>query len=562
MQGERKADTEGQDNSATKSKNKQGADMRSERREINHRGRRRATLETEWWRRFGALCLQLCLILAATAMVSLAQNEQDHKNEVKFTTLVNFDGTNGETSNATLVQGRDGNLYGTTVNGGANTTCFFGACGGTAFKVTPSGTLTTLYNFCSEANCADGANPDGGDLPATLVLGNDGNLYGVTEFGGTGAGCTIAAGCGTFFKITPSGTLTTIYNWCSQPNCADGTARGGGSFIQATDGNFYGVTILGGTGFDGTIFKLTPTGSLTTLHTFCFLCPDGAIPSGLIQATDGNLYGTTLGGGNGFNAGTVFKITPGGALTTLYNFCSQRPGCADGAAPVGLIQATDGNFYGSASSGAIGGGTVFKITPSGTLTTLYTFCSQPNCADGASPTSLIQATDGNLYGATTNGGNIAPCSGAFPPGCGTLFKITPSGMLTTLHIFDVTDGVFPNGLFQATDGTLYGTTPFGGLSNSSCFGPGCGTLFSLAVGLRPFVETLPTAGTVGEAVTILGNDLSDATHVFFNNRQAEFTVVSNSEIQTSVPAGATTGFVTVNRHGPRLKSNVSFRVLP
>jgi len=556
--------------------------VRSERQEITHRGRRRATLASGWWRRFGILCLQLCLFWAATAMAARAQSEQKPDN-VTFTTLVNFDlPHNGFTGGppGPVVQGSDGNLYGVTTTGGAtvnNPLCAPTGCG-TVFKITPTGALTTLYSFCSQPNCADGGYP-----PSGLVLGADGNFYGITGFGGTGAGCYAVGVCGTAFKITPSGTLTTLHNWCSQPNCADGFYGffpDANTLVQATDGNFYGTTDFGGANgfFAGTFFKLTPSGSLTTLYSFCSQpnCTDGALPVGLTQASDGNFYGTALNGGASGD-GTVFKFSPsrtGGTLTTLYSFCSQGGlgGCTDGAIPFApLIQAADGNFYGtttfdganvnSASCAAQKSecGTVFKITPSGTLTTLYSFCSQANCTDGANPNfPLVQATDGNFYGSTASGG-VASCTSTYygTPGCGTVYKLTPGGVLTTLHSFDETDGDYPSALFQATNGALYGATLEGGTGCTFC-----GTVFSLDVGLDPFVETVPPAGTVGEAVTILGTDLSGATHVRFNHAEAAFNIVSNTEIQATVPAGGTTGFVTVTRHGPRLKSNVQFQVLP
>ena len=160
-----------------------------------------------------------------------------------------------------------------------------------------------------------------------------------------------------------------------------------------------------------------------TLHRFDGT--DGAFPYGLVQATDGNLYGTTnVGAAQDY--GTVFKMTPSGKLTTLHTFCSQS-NCTDGARPAaGLVQATDGNLYGTTyEGGANDYGTVFKMTPSGKLTTLHSFCSESNCTDGASPTAgLVQATDGNLYGTTDGGG---------ANGFGTVFKITPSGKLIANH---------------------------------------------------------------------------------------------------------------------------------
>jgi len=427
--------------------------MRIRKQETTLNVRPRVTLGTGWWRGFGILCLQLCLFCA---MASRAQDEQPSAKTVKFTTLVNFDKTNGEEPGGALVQGRDGDLYGTTIAGGTGAYCSLGPnqCG-TVFKITPEGALTTLYNFCSQTSCADGGNPTAG-----LVLSTDGNFYGVTTTGGTGVGCYAAGKCGTAFKITPSGALTTLYNWCSQPRCTDGfygSAENPGTFVQAIDGNFYGANGSGGAPSSGTAFKLTPSGALTTLYTFCAQsgCADGATPSGLIQATNGNFYGTTNTGG-AYGGGTVFKIKPGGTLATLYNFCSQT-NCTDGGTPnAPLIQATDGNFYGSTTYGGANVnsascvaqssfcGTVFEITASGTLTTLYNFCSQTNCTDGSSPQlGLVQATDGSFYGGTYHG---SPNTCFFGMSCGTVFKMTPGGMLTTLHSFDSTDGEFPVGL--------------------------------------------------------------------------------------------------------------------
>jgi uncharacterized repeat protein (TIGR03803 family) len=215
-----------------------------------------------------------------------------------------------------------------------------------------------------------------------------------------------------------------------------------------------------------------------------------------------------------------------------------------------MVQGTDGNFYGTTESG--GGdtvGTVFKITPGGTLTTLHSFDS----TDGSAPVAgLIQAADGNFYGTTDIGGTN---------GCyGTVFKITPGGTLTTLHSFDNSDGADPQAaLFQGTNGKFYGTTEARVIN--VCSG-GCGTVFSLSVGLGQFVETLPTSGTVGAAVKILGTNLTGATRVTFNGTAATFTVISKSEITTTVPTGATTGKVHVVTPSGTLKSNVPFRVTP
>ncbi len=243
---------------------------------------------------------------------------------------------------------------------------------------------------------------------------SDGNFYGTASGGGANGG-------GTVFKITPSGTLTTLYNFCAQSGCADGETPYAG-LVQASDGSFYGTTFSGGAHLGGTVFKITLSGTLTTLYNFCAAqsgCADGSYPTaGLVLASDRNFYGTTeFGGGNG--QGTVFKITPSGTLTTLYNFCAQS-GCADGSAPLaGLVQASDGNFYGTASGGGANGeGTVFKIPPSGALTTLNNFGAQSGCADGSFPTAaLVQARDGNFYGTTVFGGVNG--------NNGTVFRLVP-----------------------------------------------------------------------------------------------------------------------------------------
>jgi uncharacterized repeat protein (TIGR03803 family) len=453
---------------------------------------------------------------------------------VTFTTLHSFTGPDGQYPHAGLAQATNGRLYGTTVGAGANGD-------GTIFKITSSGTLTTLHNF---------DNTDDNGPYAGLVLATNGNLYGATSGGG-------ANGDGTIFKITSSGTLTTLHSF-------DNTDGNGPSadLVQATNGDFYGTTGGGGCGGCGTVFKITPSGMLTTLYIFCSLtnCTDGRDPlAGLVPGSDGDFYGTTYFGGANTDSctyhqgcGTVFKITASGTLTTLHSFDN-----TDGANPyAGLVQATNGNFYGTTYAGGHSGyaGTVFKITPRGMLTTLYSFCAQGgNCTDGAGPIAgLVQATDGNYYGTTEGGGANND---------GTVFKITPSGTLTTLHSFDGVDGANPNAaLVQRTDGKFYGTTDVGGASGSCNPPNGCGTIFSLSVGLGPFVETNPTSGAVGAAVTILGNSLTGATSVTFNGIAATFTVKSKSEITTTVPAGATTGTVQVATPGGTRSSNVPFRV--
>jgi uncharacterized repeat protein (TIGR03803 family) len=323
--------------------------------------------------------------------------------------------------------------------------------------------------------------------------------------------------------------------------------------VQATDGNLYGTTDLGGTHCGrygcGTVFKITPSGRLTTLHSFDRT--DGELIYGaLVQASNGDLYGTTYGGGAN-NYGTVFKITTSGRLTTVHNFVN-----ADGSEPTaGMVQASNGDLYGTTSEGGAYGnyGTVFKITPGGKLTTLYSFCSQSNCTDGETPyAALVQASNGDLYGTTNSGG---------ADGYGTVFKITLGGTLTLLHAFTGKDGANPvAGLVQDTNGAFYGTTHFGGDSTDCYTYGGCGTVFSLFVGLGPFVELQTTSGKVGAAVKILGTSLTGATSVSFNGTVAVFKVVSGSLIKTTVPTGATTGTVDETTLQGTLYGNVAFRV--
>jgi uncharacterized repeat protein (TIGR03803 family) len=481
------------------------------------------------------LTVGCCMVLEATA--SPAQDEVPSPDAVIFKTLVAFNGTNGAFPVA-LAQGIDGNVYGITYGTGT------GGANGNFFRMTASGSLTVLYNFCVQPNCADGSSPN------WLVLGADGSFYGAALGGG-------AYSNGTVFKITPDGTLTTIYSFCALPNCGDGSTPFG--LIQATDGNLYGTTVSGGAGNSGTVFKVTPEGALTTLYCFCSLanCTDGSFPAAtVIQGIDGNFYGTTELGG-AYNEGTAFKVTPSGKLTTLHSFCAEA-NCVDGGVPLSaLVQAASGDFYGTAQGEW---GVVFKVTAAGAFQVAYGFCTgntPPNCTDGWDPLGgLTLATDGNFYGTTVSGGTYDNCY----QGCGTIFRVTPGGTLTTLHNFNGTDGNFVYGtLLQATSGTFYGPDSAGGPSNPDC-GGGCGTIFGLDVGLRPFIETLPTSGKVGEGIRFLGNDLTGATSVSFNGTAAQFNIVSPTEIETRVPDGATTGFVTVTTPAATLKSNVQFRV--
>ena len=407
---------------------------------------------------------------------------------------------------------------------------------GTVFKITPGGTLTTLHSFDRHGR----RHPYGG-----LVQGTNGNFYGTTDCGGANGEC------GTVFKITPSGTLTTLHSFCrTAARTAHLPTRG---WSRPPMGTSTGQrTMAGPTGY-GTVFKITPSGTLTTLHSFVDtdrrrLPIRGAGPGHRWEFLRDNVSGR-----GHMTYGTVFKITPSGTLTTLHSFSAT---CTDGADPYGgWSRAPMGTSTGQHTpAGPTATGTVFKITPSGTLTTLHSF---ERCTDGANPyAGLVQATDGNFYGTTRRV--------AGPIGVWHGLRDHPSGTLTTLYSFRSDRRL--HGRQTPTRG--WSRPPMGSSTGQlrwrdSTSATSCGTVFSLYVGLGQFVETLPTSGKVGAAVKILGSNLTGATSVTFNGTAATFTVNSKSEITTTVPTGATTGTVQVIT--PRLgtlSSNVPFTVRP
>ncbi|PYT03393.1 MAG: hypothetical protein DMF60_18545 [Acidobacteria bacterium] len=369
-------------------------------------------------------------------------------NEVALTTLFSFGANDASRSlygalPQTLVQGTDGNFYGTTSDHGADRN-------GTVFVMTPNGRLSTLA-----------AIPENSGSANTLTQGKDGNFYGTTSGGGL-------FHSGTVFMVTTNGIFNT---WAS----FDGNNGHGpfGRILEGSDGYFYGTTINGGSVIlnngsvlrldYGTVFKATYN-RITLVHLFDPFT-EGAWPGGgLTLGKDGYFYGVTRGGG-GNNTGTVFRVSTIGSFATLYSFS----GRTDGANPIGgLIQGTDGYFYGTTSAGSIGNGTVFRIDASGKFGTLLSF----NGVDGAFPVRrLVQAQDGRLYGTTANGGNGytgAPLSGA-----GTVFQLTGT-TLTTIVSFKWDDGAYPAAdLIQGSDGSFYGTTSSGGIY-------GGGTIFKLS----------------------------------------------------------------------------------
>ena len=431
-------------------------------------------------------------------------------------------------------------------------------------------TFSVLYNFGDIIH--DAASPS---YSGIIAQGRDGNLYTTTGYGGLN-------GFGTVIQITLTGQTTILYSF----NGTDlDEAYPYGGLTLGTDGNFYGTTTgdlnLGG----GKIFKVTPTGVLTFLHTFDL--SDGRHPfAPPIQAADGNFYGTTaFGGATGH--GTVYKLTPSGQFSTIYSF-----DYTNGTYPYApIIQGEDGNFYGTAwEGGTSGAGTVFRLTPQGKITTLHSF----DFYTGSYPYSpLVQGSDGNLYGMTEVGGDnnygaifkVSPSGkftllhslslsdGQFPTvglaqgtdgnfygnafgEPGTIFRVTPRGNLTVLHNFDITGGSHPEvTLAQHTAGVLYGDT-FNGGSH------GYGAIYSLDAKLPPYAALVPRAAKVGKSVGILGQGLIGTTAVSFNGLAAQFQVSSDTFLTATVPDGATTGLVTVTTPDGSLVSKQKFLVLP
>jgi len=434
-----------------------------------------------------------------------------------------FDGTNGEEP-SNVMQATDGNLYGVTAGGSLGP-----AEQGNVFRITPSGELTTVYNFCSRPHCLDGASP----LTAP-ILGSDGNLYGVTSAGGSDL--NNAGGWGTVYKLTLDGQLTTLYTFCTVSPCLDGQDPVG--IIQAADGNFYGATFSAGQFNAGTLFKMTPAGEFSVVHNFCTLadCADGQWPGfAPIQGSDGNLYGTTGYGGKA-DAGILYDLTPSGSFNVVHTFLCYLTTCNRGGDPIAVVQDPAGNLFGTTEFGGINDdGTIFEITVNHQYLNLYTF-SEPQ------PSALALANDGNFYGIT---GGIN--------GEGAVYQFTPSGTFNTLYNFTSPGSVPRSALFQAPNGSLYGSV---GLYD----GQWNGAIYSLSNNLSPFVQPVPFMGKVGKQIIILGNGLTGSTSVTFNGVAAEFTVESDTYIKATVPAGATTGAVSVVTPSGVLNSNPQFVV--
>ena len=474
-------------------------------------------------RTVSSVLLTVALLAGPAAWCSPSARAQD----AVFTTLHSFVINEGASPYGGLTQGSDGNFYGTTEQGSSSGM-------GTVFKMTPAGTVTLLHRFVG----SDGANPQ-----SSLVPSADGNFYGTTTFNGAGGG-------GTIFRVTPDGILTTLHLFDSNniPHPS--------GLTPGLDGNFYGTV-------SNVVFSVTPNGTYTILHT---LAPtEGTFPLGLTRGVDGNFYGTTYADGTE-NMGTVFQITPGGAFKVLYHLPSDRQ------PPTALAAGSDGNLYGiTDGSNRDNTGTVFQITPTGVYTVLHAFSIitdiHGNNSDGAAPrAALFQASDGNLYGSTSQGGANHS---------GTIFRCTLSGVLTTLHSFGPEnaeannyagspDGAFPLApLIQGSDGNLYGSTASGGDHDA-------GTVFALNLhGLTAFGAS---AYTVNEAdgsatLTVVRTSAAGAASVNFATSDdtglagTDYTAASGTLTWAEGDISSRTITVTLLDRGLRDGSTRSFHVV-
>ncbi len=354
-----------------------------------------------------------------------------------FQVLHNFQGvTDGANPIGALIQANDGYYYGTTTAGGTINN-------GTVFRISPSGAENVIYSFQGGTN--DGATPVAG-----LVQGSDGYLYGTTFSGGVN-------NSGTVFRVSLSGAEEVIHYFLGR---ADGANPQGG-LVWGDDGYFYGTTTHGGSSDNGTVFKVSPSGNERVIYSLQ-INADGNTPSTLIRGSDGYFYGTTENGNRcgwiGGFCGAVFKVSPSGNGSVVYSF--QGAGNGDGALPTdSLFHSSDGYYYGTTMIGGTSmlglGGTVFRISASGSETVLYSFQGP----DGGEPIGgLVQSRNDYLYGTTGRGGNNEN---------GTVFKISTSGNEEVIHFFEGPDGAHPEAsLVQGSDGSFYGTTFAGGSNNN------------------------------------------------------------------------------------------------
>ncbi|HEY3971769.1 MAG TPA: choice-of-anchor tandem repeat GloVer-containing protein [Candidatus Sulfotelmatobacter sp.] len=470
-------------------------------------------------RNFRRSAIAITVLMIAALFVAVAIPAQAQT----VSTLYNFAPNNNSEPTfpqGTMAQGRDGNFYGISSSGN-------GCCQGIVYKISSAGVQTPLYVMAP----SDGTNCNG------LTLGTDGNFYGTCYSDPTNNG--------TLIKVTPTGTFTVLHTFTgSTTDGCDPLAPP----IQGTDGNFYGTTGFCGANGLGTLYKLTPAGAYSLLYSFQGPPNDTALPLGLIQGSDANFWG--MGNGWIISEGGVFQISAAGKESLVYTF---KGGPTDGQNPyTSLTQGSDGNYYGTTESGGTAQlGTIFKLTPTGVETVLYNF---PNQTDGAYPRlPLTQGPDGLLYGMATD------CAAG---GCSQagLFDITTKGAYDTLYLYPLggSNSVQPFApLLLATNGTLYSTTAQGGTASS-------GSFYSVSTKYSPFISLVNVrSGKEGAQVGILGQGFTKASVVKFGGVVATTVKLSGSTfIQATVPAGALTGDVTVTTGKTTLSTLAAYKITP
>jgi uncharacterized repeat protein (TIGR03803 family) len=467
----------------------------------------------------------LLSLIAVTLVVTTVANSQTYTKLYSYP--IGAGASSGIGFPQIMSQGRDGNLYSTISNAGTHNV-------GSMYMMTTAGTPTTVYNFCSLTSCTDGQYPFGG-----VTLGFDGNFYGTTQSGGE-------HNVGSVFKVTPTGTLTTLWSF------ANGTDESVPVWttVLGKDNNMNGVSFGQYVGQYGAFFKVTTTtGVFKALKDFAYT--NGGTPNLPIPGTDGNFYGTTQNGGDPTcHCGVVYTATAAGAITVLHKFKGYP---SDGYWPHGtLVQGNDDNFYGTTyQGGAHNQGTVFKITPAGTFTLLYSFYYGGGTSfDPVNPQAgLTLGPDGNFYGVGAGGGTKA---------AGAIFKITPAGSETVLYNFcavTCSDGFgAATPLVLHTDGKFYGNTNGNSLGGS--------VFYRLDVGFKPLVDLVNWSTKVGQTVEILGQGFTGTTKVSFGGVSAPFNNISDTYMTTTVPAGALTGSVVVTTFTNSMTSNRKFLVIP
>jgi uncharacterized repeat protein (TIGR03803 family) len=427
-----------------------------------------------------------------------------------------------------IVQGRDGNMYGGGSACGANGS-------GAIYKISPAGVESVFFSFPQQWLFCGGAG---------LTLGSDGNFYGACTRGNP------ATGIGSIFRLTPAGVFTDLHDFTG----VNGDSAPVYPPIQASDGNFYGVT---GNEVQvcGNIYKMTPAGVYTNLHAFS---GSDCHSSNLFQASDGNLYGTLANCAVVQGAGCVYRISTAGVFKEFHDFASTT-----GQAPcTGMIQGKDGKLYGATNQGAANGnGNIYKMTTAGVATDLHDFtnATDASCVNNIGPpVNMLQVADGTFYG-------VNPAYGTYG---GSIYKLTSANVFSAFMFPGPppVDGAEPSStLIQNTNGLVYGTTPAGGGGGGSCPNGCQGTFFSVATGDKPFVSLEPTekTGNVGASVGMFGQGFSSASVVKFGGVAATSVTRSGTTYLTAVvPVGAHTGAVTVTTGTTTLTSPQTYKVKP